>query len=450
MLKRCAGILPVVLFLALSAVAQQNGATVTGHVYDPAGAVVAGAAITAKSETTGAVYNAESNATGLYQLPFVPPAAYVFTVEKTGFRKYVQSGVTLTVGQQATLDFRLQLGAIAQTVNVTANAPLLQSESGGRNSLITSARIATAPLRGMNTIETTWFSPGVTVTSGAQKLRPFDTSGSQNESINGGQEGNNGQTSGNLVLVDGISSNTHAVGVGFNPISDTVHEVNVQGTMYDAQYGWSTGGVVNTITKGGTNTWHGDAYEYIQNTIFNANTWSGNRTGVPRQPWHMNFFGGSVGGPILHNRLFFFFAYQDIRQIQADPFVTSVPTAAMKSGDFSNVFVPGPGGKPVLQTIYDPLSTQCGGSPLVCTRQPFPGNVIPPGDLNAVAKGVLGYIPAANAAGNAVTGLGNLVNTGASRKFADLFPQYSGRLDFDLSVKTHMFFRYSINDLDET
>ncbi|MGH9438980.1 MAG: carboxypeptidase regulatory-like domain-containing protein, partial [Terriglobia bacterium] len=448
--KRIAGALLAMALLPLSLYAQQTGAAVTGHVYDPSGAVIAGAAITAKSAATGAAYSAESNTTGLYQLPFLTPGAYVFTIEKTGFRQLVQSGITLTVGQQATLDFKLQLGAVAQSVNVTANAPLLQTESGSRNSLITSARIASAPLRGMNTIETTWFSPGVTVTSGARKLRPFDTSGSQDESVNGGQYGNNGQTSGNLVLVDGIPANTHAVGVGFNPISDSVQEVNVQGTMYDAQYGWSTGGVIDTITKGGTNTWHGDAYEYVQNTIFNANTWGGNRTGVPRQPWHMNFFGGSVGGPIIHNKLFFFFAYQDIRQIQADPFVTSVPTAAMRNGDFSNVFVPGPKGQPVQQTIYDPLTTQCSGSPLACTRSAFAGNMIPPGQLNAVAKAVLAYIPAPNAPGNPITGLGNFVNTGASRKFADIFPQYSGRLDFNYSGKTHMFFRYSINDLDET
>ncbi|MGH9451727.1 MAG: TonB-dependent receptor domain-containing protein [Terriglobia bacterium] len=448
--KRIAVAVLAAAFLPLSLYAQQTGAAVTGHIYDPSGAVVVGAKITAKSATTGAAYTAESNSTGLYQIPFVMPGPYVFTVQKTGFRQVIQTGVTLTAGQQATLDFKLQLGAIAQSVQVTANAALLQSETGSQSSLVTAARIATAPLRNMNTIETTWFSPGVTVTSGARKLRPFDTSGSQNESINGGQEGNNGQTSGNLVLVDGIPANTHAVGVGFNAISDAVQEVQVQGTMYDAEYGWSTGGVVNTITKGGTNTWHGDAYEYIQNTIFNANTWGGNRTGVPRQPWNMDFFGGSVGGPILHNKLFFFFAYQDIRQVQADPFVTSVPTAAMRNGDFSNVFVPGSTGQPVQQTIYDPLTTQCSGTPLVCTRSAFAGNIIPPGQLNAVAKAVLAYIPAPNAPGNPITGQGNFVNTSNSRKFVDLFPQYSGRLDFNYSDSTHMFFRYSINDLDET
>lgn len=430
--------------------AQQNGATVSGHVYDPAGAAVAEVSVVAKAASTGTIYRAESNSTGLYQLPFLRPGAYVFTVEKQGFRQIVQSGVTLNAGQNAVMNFKLELGAVSQSVNVNANAPILQTEGGGRNWTIGSQRIEAVPIRGLNTILTTWFSPGVTVNSSAQKLRNFDTSGSQHESINGGQTGDNGQTSGNLVLVDGISANTHAVGVGFNAISDTVQEVNVQSTMYDAEYGWSTGGVVNTITKGGTNTWHGDAYEYLQNTIFNANTWGNNRNGVPRIPWHMNFLGGSVGGPIIRNKLFFFFAYQDVRQVQLDPFVTTVPTAAMRTGDFSSVFVNGTGGTTVQQTIYDPLSTQCNGVPLVCTRQAFTGNMIPSGDISPVAKNVLAIIPLPNAPGNAVTGQGNLVNTSSSRKFVDAFPQYSGRLDFNPSDKTHMFFRYSINSLDET
>src|SRR5579884_3651481 len=317
-MKKIAGLAMVAALLPVLLLGQQNGATVTGHIYDPSGAPVAGAKITAQWVATGAVFNAASDATGLYQLPFLNPGQYTFTVEK-----------------QAVMNFTLQLGSVAQSISVTANAPILQTESGDRNWTIGSARIEAIPLRGLNSIETTWFPPGVTVVASVQKLRPFDTSGSQSEAINGGQAGQNGQTSGNLVLVDGISSNTHAVGVGFNPISDTVQEINVQGTMYDAEYGWSTGGVVNTITKGGTNTWHGDAYEYIQNTIFNANTWGNNRNGVPRIPWHINMFGGSVGGPILHNKLFFLFAYQDIRQVQQDPFVTTVPTMAMRSGDFS-------------------------------------------------------------------------------------------------------------------
>ncbi|HUY14784.1 MAG TPA: TonB-dependent receptor [Terriglobia bacterium] len=444
MRRNIAFIVLVFVCLPVSLFAQQIGVSVTGHISDPSGAAVAAAKVTARVVTTGAVFTAESDAVGIYQLPFLNPGQYVFTIEKQGFKTIVQSGITLALAKNPALNFRLALGSVAQSVNVVANASLLQPQSGDRSWDIGLARLAHMPLRGLNVLQTTWDAPGVTVTSAATKLRNFDTSGSQNESINGGQEGNNGQTSGNLYLVDGISSNTHAVGVGFNPISDAVQETSVQGTMYDAQYGWSTGGAINTITRGGTNQWHGDAYDYLQNTVFNANTWGQNRSGVARQPWDINMFGGSVGGPVVKDKLFAFFAYQKVKQIQADPFVTSVPTAAMKNGDFSQVF----NSNGQVQTIYNPLTTQCSAG--VCTRQAFAGNIIPSSMINPVAKAVLGYIPLGNTPGNPVTGLGNLVNTAASRKFLDSFPQYSGRMDYNYSDKTHMFFRYSQNSLAET
>lgn len=440
--------------LALPLFAQQNGATVTGHVYDPSGAPVAGARITAKWMATGAVSTAESDPTGLYQLSFLNPGQYEFTVEKQGFRQFVQGGVTLLVAQKAVMDFKLLLGSVTQSVNVTANAPLLQAESGEQSWTIDSQRLTAIPIRNLNTIESTWFAPGVTLTGSVTKLRPFDTSGSQQEDINGGMSGQGGQkgqegqatTSGNLVLVDGVSANTHAVGVGFNAISDTVQEVNLQTTMYDAQYGWSTGGVVDTITRGATNQWHGDVYEYFQDTPLNANYWQNNRVGIPRIPWHMNFYGGSVGAPIKKNKWFLFFAYQEIKQVQPDPFVNSVPTAAMRAGDFSHVLTST--GQP--QTIYDPLTTPASCASTACARTAFQGNVIPTTRINPVAKAVLALIPLPNAPGNPVTGLGNLVNTGSSRKFLDNFPEFSGRIDYNLSEKTRAFFRYSWNALAET
>ena len=432
------------LCLPLSGWAQQTTASVTGHVVDASKANVAGAKITAKLVSTGAVYNTVSDAEGQFLLPFLKPGEYEFTIEKTGFSALHRTGISLTVAQKAVMEFALQIGQVTQTIDVVGDSPLVQSDSGDRAWTIGEQRIKAITLRGQNTIETTWAAPGVTVATSAQKLRPFDTAGSQGENINGGQSGQNGQTSGNMVLVDGISSNTHGVGIGFNPISDSVQEIAVQNTMFDAQYGWSTGGVINTITRSGSNEYHGDIYEYLQNTHLNANTWGNNRNGVGKVPWHINMYGGSVGGPIIKNKLLAFFAFQQIKQVQPDPFVTSIPTAAMDSGDFSHVFTSGGS----LQTIYDPLTTQCSGGS--CTRQPFAGNMIPGNQINPIAKAVLGYLPAPNAAGNANTGLGNLVNNGQSRKFVDDFPEYSGRLDYNYSDGTHFSFRYSVNRLDET
>jgi hypothetical protein len=443
----------LLMLLPLPLAAQRNSAAVTGHVYDPSGAPIPGATIKARQTSTGAISTTTSNAIGLYQFPFLNPGNYEFSVSKQGFKQYIQRGVTLTVAAQVTLDFKLQIGEVTQTVQVTGNAPLLQMNSGENSWTISSERISAIPVRNLNTIMSTWFAPGVTVSTGAKNLRPFDTAGSQGENIGGGissQGGFGGQPgqaggSGNLVLVDGVSANTHAVGVGYNPISDTVQEVHVQSTMYDAQYGWTTGGVINTITKGGTNTWHGHAYEYLQNTVLNAATWQENYTHQPKGAWHQNYYGGSVGGPIVRNKLLFFFAYQKIKQVQPDYFSTSVPTPAEKNGDFSDLR----NTDGSLKVIYDPLTTSCSGG--TCTRTPFAGNIIPPDRINPVAQAVLKYIPDPPPnAGDPNTHLNNWFPTSKQRKFIDDFPEYDGRLDYNISDKTHMFFRYGWNSLAET
>jgi hypothetical protein len=356
------------LLLPSWALPQQIGATVTGHIYDPSGAVVAGVKVTARSTVTEAMYSAESDSTGLYQIPFVSPGPYTITAEKQGFKEYVQTGITLLTAQAAVINFTLQLGAVSQRISVTANAPLLQSQNGAQSSLVDTHEIAALPIRNLNTIETVLFTPGVVQNTSDEKLRPFDTSGSQGMDIGGGISGEGGQksqegqatTSGNLVLVDGAPANEHAVGVGFNPIAQSVQEVQVQDTMYDAEYGWSTGGVVNTITKGGTNQVHGDVYEYDQDTPFTANTWGNNRDipAVPREPWHMNFWGVDVGAPFKKNKMFIQFDYQDIHQVQPDPFTDTVPTMAERNGDFSqDYYGTNSAGQPQVQTIYNPLTT---------------------------------------------------------------------------------------------
>jgi len=446
------------IVLPLPLVAQRNSAAVTGHVYDPSGAPVPGAVITAKRTDTGAVNTTTTNAVGLYQFPFLSPGTYQFSFSKQGFKAYVQGGITLDVAQSAVVDAKLELGAVTQTVNVTANASMLQTTSGSNSWSISATRVAAIPIRNQNTIIATWFAPGVTVTSGARNIRGFDTAGTQHENLGGGISesggfgGRPGEAggSGNLVMVDGISANTHAVGVGFNPIPDTVQQVHVQSTMYDAQYGWTTGGVINTITKGGTNTWHGHAYEYIQNTVLNAATWQENYTGQKKGAWHQNYFGGSVGGPVLKNKLFAFFAYEKVLQVQPDYNTSSVPTVLEKQGNFSNLYTGDPNTTGVLVPIYDPLTTVCSGGN--CSRMQFSGNIIPTNRQNPVAQAVLGYIPdpLASNPGDPGTHLNNWTTTSRNRKFIDDFPAYAGRLDYNASDKTHMFFRYGWNNLAET
>ncbi len=452
-IKRIAPLLLLLSFFVLPVHGQQIGATVSGHIYDPSGAPVPGATVRAKQTDTGAVYTAASDATGLYQIPFMNVGTYTISVEKTTFKTLVQGGVTLEVAQKAVIDFTLQLGTVTQTVTVTGNAPLIQAESGEQTWTLNSELTQAMPLRGENYTQTVDYSAGVTITGSMQSLTPFDTSGSQEIDISGGlsgQGGGNGYQGqsgccANLDLVDGVTTNNDVTGVTYIPPSDEVHEVNVQDTMYDAEYGWSTGGVIEAITKSGTNQIHGDAYEYFEDTPLDANFWNDNLAHIPKAPWHFNVFGASASAPIRKDKLFAFFAWQQIKRDQPNPFTESVPTAAMDQGNFSGVLNSGG----TLQTIYDPLTT-VETSPGVYTRTAFPGNIIPTNRISAVASGVLSYVPGPNTAGAQYTGLDNFVNTSSNRKFLDSLPEFSGRADWNLSNKTHASFFYGWNSLAET
>ena len=422
----------------LAASAQEFRATLSGRVSDPSGAGVAEVRIEARSASTGSVTNTTSGEDGSYRIPFLDPGVYTVSVEKTGFQKSVRDGIRLQVAERAVLDIPMQLGEVTQSVNVSADVAVVQSESADRGLTIDNNRVLNTPLQGRNVFANAWSAPGVILTASAQRIRPFDIAGSSSMAISGGQP------SGNEVLVDGVSNLAGARQVAYVPQVEATSEFKVQTTSYDAQYGWTTGGVVNTITKGGGNQFHGTLYEFLQNTHLNANTFEGNRAGIRRQSSHINTYGGDINGPILKNRLFGAFSYEKIDQVIPDPFVTSVPTAAQKQGDFSSTYWSrDAAGALQLQTIYDPLSTR--GT----ARDAFPGNRIPASRLSPIARNVLGLIPEGNIAGNAITGLGNLQSSGSTRKFTDFFPQYSSRVDYNVTDTTRMFVRYSRNALAE-
>ncbi|MCC6391527.1 MAG: carboxypeptidase regulatory-like domain-containing protein [Bryobacterales bacterium] len=431
------------LFLCALAVAQEFRATLTGRVTDASGGAVAGAKVEVKSATTGAVQSTVSQADGSYQVPFLTPGEYAVTVEKEGFRRAVREGIRLQVAEKASLDFSLQLGEVSQSVTVEANTSVLETETADRGLAIENNRILNTPLQGRNVFANVWSAPGVTVTAAVQRLRPFDIAGSSSIAISGGQP------SGNEVLIDGVSNLARAGQVAYVPQVEATGEVKVQTTMYDAQNGWTTGGVVNVITKSGGNDFHGTVFEFLQNTHLNANTFDSNRNGIGRSSSHINTYGGDINGPIRKNKIFGAFSYEKIDQVIPDPFLVSVPTALQKSGDFSQTYYSrNASGQLLAAGIYDPFSTHADSTGKLI-RDPFPGNQIPANRINPIAKNVLNLIPLGNVAGNAITGLSNLASTGGTRKFTDFFPQYTGRVDYNISDSTRMFVRYSRNALAE-
>jgi hypothetical protein len=419
--------------------AQEFRATLTGRVTDPAGGGVAGADITVRETATAQVTATKSGDDGVYQVAFLTPGKYVVTVEKAGFKKAIREGVTLEVAERAVADIQLTVGEVSQSVTVSGDTEALETQSADRGLTIESSRVLDAPLFGRNPFSEAWSSPGVIQNASTQRLRPFDISGSSSMAIDGGRP------STNEVLVDGVSSLFQASSVSYVPTAEAVSEFKVQTTNYDAQYGWTLGGVVNMITKNGTNEFHGAVFEFLQNTHLDANTFNNNLTGVGRQSSHINTFGGDVGGPIKKNKLFFTYTFEDIRQVIPDPFVTSVPSALQRQGNFSQTYYSrDSSGNPLVQTIYDPFTTTAS-----LTRTPFSGNVIPTSRLDPVAVKVFGYVPAGNVAGDPLTGLNNLSNNGSTRKFTDFFPENTGRVDYNINQSTRLFVRYSRNALQE-
>jgi len=431
------------MFLPLSLYAQQTGASLSGHTTDPSGAAIVGTKIQITSTTTGSVYTTESDSAGIYRIPFVTVGEYNLTAEKSGFKTYVQQGITLIIDQKATIDIQLQLGAVTQSVTVTANAPLLQAESADRGYTVDQARVATLPMGDLNTFEATYNAPGETVfgTSALEmELSEYATGAMSSALFNGGLGGNE-------FMVDGVLSSTGGVtpSNSWNPIDKGVQEVSTQTTMYDAQYGWSTGGVINTITKGGTNKWHGDAYENIDNTVLNAAAYGDNISGTPRDadPTYFDIYGITVGGPIIKNKLFGFVAWQNVSSVSPQPFETSVPTAAEAQGNFSGLYTDAT--KTQQVTIYDPLTTVlCPAAVAWCNagnsgtyaRQSFgaeygTNNTIPIGRINPVATNVLKLIPPPNNA-NGYNDDGNFVQQPNYRKETDVNPQWTGRADLNL------------------
>jgi hypothetical protein len=430
----------VVLIVSLGALVygQEFRASLSGRVADPSGAGIAGAKIDVVSVDTRLVSNVVSAEDGSYQVPFLNPGMYTVIVEKTGFHRVVREGVNLEVSEKAVVDIQLTLGEVSQSINVRADAALVETESADRGLTIENNRVENTPLSGRSIYGQAWAAPGVAVTTNVQRLRPWATAGNTGIAISGGQPG------GNEVLIDGVSNLYTASNVAFVPPVEGTGEFRVQTTSYDAQYGWTTGGVVNIVTKGGTNQFHGSAFEFLQNTDLNANSFDNNLHGLPVDWLRVNIFGGAISGPVKKDKLFFLFTYENMRFVLPDPFITSVPTPRQRSGDFSQTYY----AAGMLQTIYDPYSTQTGPNGNLI-RDAFPGNVVPTSRINPIAAKVLSIIPLGNVAGDPTSGLNNLISNGSSRKFTDFFPEYDGRADYNISEKTQMFVRYSRNALSE-
>lgn len=297
-----------------------GGATLNGTITDSTGAVVPAAKVTITNPTTGFRRSTQTTGSGLYSFR-IPVGQYDLEVENQGFKTSKRTGVSLEVGAVATVDVSLQVGGATETVSVTADAPVVESTRSQTSTVVTEKAVSDLPVNGRNFIDFTTLTPGVV----RDQTRGGDLSFA-------GQRG-----PANTLLVDGADSNNLFYGqatgrTGFRPYAfsqDAIQEFQVSANDYPAEIGRAGGGAINAITKSGTNQIHGSAFEFYRDKGMNANTFTNNRSGIRKQPYHFNQFGGSLGGPVITDKVFFFGNYDGQRNTQSQPIVPNIyPTGA--------------------------------------------------------------------------------------------------------------------------
>jgi hypothetical protein len=281
--------------------AQEVSAGITGRVTDPSGAAIVGASVTAKDVLRGTEWPTKSNEDGIYAFPRIPTGLYNLKVEATGFKTYEQAGIQLEVNQRARIDIPMQVGQISESVSVSAEAPLMQTDSTQVGTVINPQTILNAALISRNPIALTLGVPGVTTPDPGSLNNGVRTSGGGRPYVNGNRkEANN-------FLLDGVDNNQISDNLtSYQPNLDAIQELKLITNNASAEFGNFQGGIINIVIKSGTNQFHGDVFEFFRNDKLNANNWGRNWQASPRLPLRWNQFGGVIGGRILRDKLFFF------------------------------------------------------------------------------------------------------------------------------------------------
>ncbi|MBT9332975.1 TonB-dependent receptor [Paracidobacterium acidisoli] len=393
-----------------------NSGDIRGTVTDPSGAVIPGVTVTVLDVDKGDTHIFVTDGAGLYDTNSIVPDRYQLTFTKQGFTTYVRGPITLQVGA-VTVDAQLKVGAATQKVTVSADLPLLQTESSEQSTTLSSETMQKLPNVSANWTNFMVLLPGA---SGANGSNAGGTSNpGTGVSINGGMPYYSN------FLADGASTTLPQSSNFQNATFETVAELQVNTSTFSAEYGVG-GAAFNQISKGGTNTWHGSAYEYFQNDAMNARNYFS-----PTVPFlRYNEFGGSVGGPILRNRTFFYFNYDKVLNESATFGYNTVPTAAMMQGNFTG-----------MPPIYDPstLTQNPDGS---YSRSQFQDNQIPQGDIQKVALAIQQYFQPANVPGTPASGYPGEVSNNHYYSYTAPAPvsHLFGRLDYDLTSKNRLTF----------
>jgi hypothetical protein len=390
----------LVFVLAASAVGQETRGAIQGRVTDPSGATVAGAQVRAANAATGVEVTAVTNESGSYALPYLLPGNYTVSVQVTGFKKSIRNGIELRINDRVDVDFELQVGQAAESIDVRAETPLLDTAGSSLGQVVDQRRVLDLPTFGGSVMVLVQLAPGVINTTDMRLAKSGSFSINKNSQIATDGAG----VYNNEFTLDGVS-NTQAEGgstrVGFIPPSAAVAEFKVQTAAFDASAGHSVGSVVNVSTKSGTNQVHGQAEWALRNSMFDAPNIFQNRAGQKPPHYTDNRWGLVAGGPVWlprtyngKNRTFWFYGYGANKFGVPQSFTSTVPTEPERRGDLSALLALGS-----QYQVYDPSTTAAvaGGH---FQRQVFAGNLIPANRLDPVAQKILAYYPLPNQAGN--------------------------------------------------
>src|SRR5579883_1775722 len=407
--------------------AQEYRGRVQGIVTDPSQAAVVGAKVTLRNIATGIEAVRDTDSTGHYLFDFVQPGTYSVAVEHAGFQRFLQENLTVLTRGDVTVNAMLTVGAVAETVNVTEEVAQVQFNTSTMTTTVEGSMLKDLPVLARNPFTLALLNPAVVnqYWDVAHRL-PFYMWSNGGLDIGGPTGGKNEQ------LLDGTTLNISARG-SYNAPMDAVQEVAIQQNAMDSEFGFSAGGTLNLSMKSGTNDFHGTAYYFGRNPALNA---LANRITRDENIIRQNIWGGTIGHPIIKNKLFNFFAYEQWRSTQPSSNVSTVPTAAQRNGDFSQTLTP----SGALRPIYDPFSTKFDAATSTVTRTPFPGNIIPQNRMDAAGKKALADLWMPNRAGDDLSGINNF------KKAYAWWLHYwniSDRVDYNVSDKWRMFFRFS-------
>jgi hypothetical protein len=476
-------LLTIATFASAPARAQEFRGTISGAIADPSGAVVPGASVTVKETQTGTVNRTVSDNAGQYVIPFLLPGDYSITVSEAGFKTVTRTGITLQSQEHPIINLTLTVGEASQTVTVTTVAPLLDQANASVGQVISTESVADLPLNGRTPAVLTELSMGIISEIPPQLVHPFDNSAGNSWSL-GGTPNQSSE-----ALLDGSPDLTILGQLAFSPSQDTVQEVSIRPFDTDSSFGHTIGGVVNQITKTGTNRLHGTAYEFNQIPNLDGNLYlNGRQTVVPKLPvTHYNQWGFTVGGPIIipkvyngKDKLFFFFAYEGLKDSQPVSTSLTVPTttggltaaSGEVNGDFYQALAAGcPTGfnnnpataaaicnadpthsQPIPykdpNQLYNPYSATAGSS---FSRSPILNNQLTSVSgfaINTVAAAYLKLYPQPNATASAsANGLNNYISNAPS---ADTFNSEFGRMDYNVNSRDHIFFDMRHNNRAQT